>query len=99
MRKNKKNGLWGNGDTHRDPTPTPRSPWQMQRWGHPQQDITMRHHENGFISQVFEGNKMVGHFTGHNAQNDARRHAFVTSQASYEKNGNPNWDTYSSQTN
>ena len=51
------------------------------------------------VSQVFEGQKMVGHFSGHNAQNDARRHAFVTSQASYEKNGNPNGDTYSSQTN
>ena len=97
MRKNKKNGLYG--ETYTEPPQMPKSPWRMERQGHPQQDITVRHHENGFISQVFEGQKMVGHFSGQNAQNEARRHAFVTSQASYTKNGNPNGDMYSSQTN
>lgn len=69
--------------------------WSLERIGHPHQNIAIRHHKNGALSQVFDNNKMVGHFTGQSAQADARRHAQVHSVASYETNGNPNGDEFS----
>jgi hypothetical protein len=56
---------------------TERSPWSLERVGHPHLNIAIRHHNNGGVSQVFDGEKMRGHFAGQNAERDARRHAMV----------------------
>ena len=69
----------------------------MERFGHPHQNITVRHHPNGAVSQVFEGDTMIQHFAGQNAMQEARRHANVYAAHAMQYKGNPNGDEYSSQ--
>jgi hypothetical protein len=89
--------MFGANKTPKENPTTAKNPWSLERVGHPHQNITIRHFDDIGVSQVFSDDKLVGHFAGTNSQQEARRHAWVTSSSSYKTKGNPNGDEYSRQ--